>query len=128
LSSLAWGDSFTNHAGHAVSGSLSAISNGTVVISGRKYPMSAFPEDEQRRMRELLDVPDALPPPLAALRRSLKERMLRVDALAAADATGDSAAKARRAKLQSIWASALNADATLTPATRKHWLPRLMAP
>jgi len=90
--------------------------------------MSAFPEDEQRRMRELLDVPDALPPPLAALRRSLKERMLRVDALAAAGATGDSAAKARRAKLQSIWASALNADATLTPATRKHWLPRLMAP
>lgn len=128
LSSCAWGDAFTNHVGHAVWGRLSTISNGTAVISGHAYPLSVFPDAEQKRMRALLAVPDPLPPSLDALRRSLKERALRADALAAAGAKGEADAAAGRAKLESTWARALNADSSLTPATRSHWLPRLMDP
>ena len=128
LSNFALGEAFTNHAGHVASGRLSAISNGVAVISGRRYPLSAFPECEQRRMRELLKVPDALPPSLDALRRSLRERLLRAEALAAAGANVDSAVAAQRAKLQAAWARALKADKTVSPATRAHWFPRLMDP
>ena len=128
LSSFALGEAFTNHAGHVASGRLSAISNGVAVISGRRYPLAVFPECEQRRMRELLEVPDALPSSLDALRRSLRERVLRAEALAAAGATDGSAVAAQRAKLQAAWARALKADKTLSPATRAHWRPRLMDP
>ena len=128
LSSFAWGDAFTNHAGHAVSGRLSSITNGMAVISGRKYPLSVFPGHEQARMRALLDVPGDLPPSLNSLRRSLRERMLRAEALAEAGASDGSDAGTQRAKLQSIWARALDADSTLTTATRRYWLHRLMGP
>ena len=79
-------------------------------------------------MRELLKVPDALPPSLDSLRRSLRERMLRAVALAEVGAKDSSAVAAQRAKLQSTWARALQADKTISSATRAHWLPRLMDP
>ena len=128
LSSAAAGEAFTNHVGRSVSGQLTAITNGVAVIGSRSYPLSIFPESEQARMRALLAVPDPLPPSLDALRRSLKERALRADALAAAGAKGEADVAAGRAKLESAWARALNADASLTPVTRSHWLPRLMDP
>ena len=126
LSSLAWSGTFTNHAGRTISGRLSAISNGMAVVSGRAYPLSVFPESEQRRMLALLSVPEPLPPRLEALRRSLRERALRAEALAAAGAGAD--AEAKRAKLQSAWARALDADVGISPATRRHWLTRMMDP
>ena len=128
LSSAAAGGSFTNHVGHAVSGELTAITNGVAVIGSRNYPLSIFPMSEQARMRELLALPEPLPPSLAALRRSLRERVKRADALLAAGACGEDEAASKRAKVQSIWARALDADATLSPVTRNHWRLRLMDP
>ena len=121
LSSALLGGSFTNHAGHVVSGDLSAISNNVVVISGRKYPFSIFPENERARMRALLAVPEPLPPSLVALRKSLRERVLRINALEAAGAKDKDSAAAARAKLQSIWTRALEGDQALTPATRSRF-------
>lgn len=43
----------TNHAGHAVSGELGAVTNGTFEISGRRYPLSILPAEEQKRVRAL---------------------------------------------------------------------------
>lgn len=128
LSSAAAGGSFTNHVGHAVSGELAAITNGVAVIGSRSYPLSIFPESEQARMRELLAVPAPLPPTLVALRRSLRERAKRADALVAAGASGEEEAAAKRAKLQSAWTRSLDADSSLSPATRRHWRARLMDP
>ena len=128
LSSAAAGGSFTNHVGHSVSGQLTSITNGVAVIGSRIYPLSVFPESEQARMRELLAIPAPLPQSLAALRRALRERALRADALAAAGAKGEADVAAGRAKFESAWARALNADSTLAPATRAYWLPRLMDP
>lgn len=125
LSSAAAGGSFTNHVGRSVSGQLTAITNGVAVIGSRSYPLSIFPESEQARMRELLSVPAPLPPDLVALRRSLKERAKRADALVAAGASGEADAAAKHAKLQSAWVRALDADATLSPATRMYWRSRL---
>ncbi len=59
-SSAALAHSFTNHAGHVVSGELASISNGVAVISGRAYPLTVFPASEQARMRAILGV---VPPP-----------------------------------------------------------------
>ena len=57
---MALAHSFTNHAGHVVSGELASISNGVAVISGRAYPLTVFPASEQARMRAILGV---VPPP-----------------------------------------------------------------
>ena len=128
LSSALCGESFTNHAGRAVSGRLTALSNGVAVIAGRTYPLSAFPERERARMRGILAVPEPLPPSLAALRKSLRERALRVAALESAGAKEKTSAAAAREKLQSIWTHALEGDTTISPATREHWRVRLMSP
>ena len=125
LSSATAGGSFTNHVGHAVSGELTAMTNGVVVIGSRSYPLSIFPEAEQTRMRALLALPAPLPPKLVALRRSLNERAKRADALFAAGAMTEDESIAKRAKLESIWARALDADDTLSQDTRKYWRSRL---
>ena len=127
-SAAADGVAFTNHAGHAVSGRLSAITNGFAVVEGRRYPLSIFPAAEQARMRELLALPEPLPPALVALRRSLKERAMRTEALVAAGACGEAEAESKRARLQSIWARALEDESSLSAATRRHWQVRLMDP
>ena len=126
LSSAAAGGSFTNHVGHAVSGELTAVSNGVAVIGLRSYPLSVFPESEQARMRSLLALPEPLPPALVALRRSLKERAKRTDALVAAGACSEEAAAAKRVRLESIWTRAVEEEGSLSPAARTYWRTRLV--
>ena len=125
LSSVVWGGAFTNHAGHAVSGRLAALTNGAAVIGGRAYPLSVFPESEQARMRELLQIPLDLPPALASRRISLRERVLRNEALLKAGAKTPESAAAQRAKLEAAWRHALD-SAALDPVTRSHWFAHLM--
>ena len=120
--------SFTNHAGHAVSGVLTSVSNGVAVISGKAYPITAFPEGERARMIGMLGVPQDLPAHLDALRRSLRGRALRAEALEKAGAKTRSEAEAARARLAAMWSRALDADATISSATRDHWRTRLMSP
>ena len=120
--------SFTNHAGHAVSGALTSVSNGTAVISGRAYPLSAFPDAERARMMELLGAPQELPAHLHALRRSLRDRALRAEALAKTGAKKRADADAARARLAAMWSRALDLDSSLSAATRDHWRTRLMSP
>ena len=120
--------SFTNHAGHAVSGALTSVSNGTAVISGRAYPLSAFPDAERARMMELLGAPQELPAHLHALRRSLRDRALRAEALAKTGAKKRADADAARARLAAMWSRALDSDSSLSAATRDHWRARLMSP
>lgn len=110
LNSAAAAGSFTNHTGRAVSGELTAISNGVAVIGSRGYPLSIFPEAEQVRMRSLLALPPPLPPDLVALRRSLDERFRRNEALLKAGAKTEAQAAAQRAKLESVWQRALRAS------------------
>ena len=124
-SSIAWGDSFTNHAGHAVIGRLMAVSNSVAVIGGRVYPLSIFPESEQARMRELLQMPSALSPALAKRRRALRERYLRNEALLKAGAKTSEAAARQRADLESAWRHALD-KADIDRATRDYWLLHLV--
>lgn len=45
--------SVTNHAGHVVSGELTAVTNGTFTVGGRTLPMKVLPAAEQRRIRAL---------------------------------------------------------------------------
>ena len=125
LSSAAFGEAYTNHAGHAVSGNLTAITNRMAVISGRSYPLSAFPDAEQARMRQVLAVPLPLPPALEANRRSLRNRLLRSEALCNAGAKSRADADRRRAEIEAAWAGALS-NAGLDAATREHWRARLM--
>ena len=80
-------------------GRLTAVSNSVAVIGGRAYPLSIFPESEQARMRELLQVPSDLPPALAKRRRALRERHLRNEALLKAGAKTSEAADLLRADL-----------------------------
>ena len=115
---------FTNHAGHAVSGRLTALTNGVAVIGGRSYPLSVFPDSEQARMRELLRAPLALPPALESRRLALRERLLRNEALLKAGAKTPDAAAAQRARLEAAWRRSLE-DANLDDATRTYWLSRL---
>lgn len=110
LNSAAAAGSFTNHTGRAVSGELTAISNGVAVIGSRGYPLSIFPEAEQVRMRSLLALPPPLPPDLVALRRSLDERFRRNEALLKAGAKTEAQAAAQRAKLEAVWQRALRAS------------------
>ena len=124
-SSIAWGDSFTNHAGHAVIGRLTAVSNNMAVIGGRAYPLSIFPDTEQARMRDLLQVPSDLPPALAKRRRALRERYLRNEALLKAGAKTPEAAARQRADLKSAWRHALG-KADIDRATRAYWLSHLI--
>ena len=124
-SSIAWGDSFTNHAGHVVVGRLTAISNNVAVINGRAYPLAIFPESEQARMRDLLQVPSDLPPALAKRRRALRERYLRNEALLKAGAKTSEAAARQRADLESAWRHALG-KADIDRATRDYWLLHLV--
>ena len=112
---------FTNHAGHAVSGRLSALTNGVAVIGGRGYPLSVFPGSEQARMRELLRVPLALPPALESRRRALRERLLRSEALLKAGAKTPETAAAQRERLEVAWRRALE-FAEVDAATRAYWL------
>ena len=116
---------FTNHAGHAVSGRLTALTNGVAVIGGRSYPLSVFPDAEQARMRELLRVPLALPPALESRRLALRERLLRNEALLKAGAKTPDAAAAQRAKLEATWRRSLKL-AQIDETTRAYWLVRLM--
>ena len=116
---------FTNHAGHAVIGRLSAISNGVAVIGGRAYPLAIFPESEQARMRDLLQVPSDLPPALAKRRRALRERYLRNEALLKAGAKTPEAAARQRADLESAWHHTLD-KADIDRATRAYWLSHLL--
>ena len=124
-SSVAWGDSFTNHAGHAVVGRLTAVSNNVAVIDGRVYPLSIFSDSEQARMRDLLQVPSDLPPALVKRRRALRERYLRNEALLKAGAKTSEAAARQRADLKSAWRHALG-KADIDRATRDYWLSRLL--
>ena len=126
-SSLASASAFTNHAGHAVSGRLTALTNGVAVIGGRGYPLSIFPDSEQARMRELLRVPLALPPALESRRIALRERLLRSEALLKAGAKTPEAAAAQRERLETAWRRALE-SAKLDEATRAYWLEKLAAP
>ena len=126
---------YTNHAGHAVSGLPTAITNGCVVISGRSYPLAVFPEKEQARMYEdLLSgksrtlATAAIPPlprKLAAMRLRLRERYLRNEALLKAGAKTEADADAQRTRLINFWRHALDADSSLTPAVRDYWASRL---
>lgn len=110
LNSAAAAGSFTNHTGRAVSGELTAISNGVAVIGSRGYPLSIFPEAEQVRMRSLLALSPPLPPDLVALRRSLDERFRRNEALLKVGAKTEAQAAAQRAKLEAVWQRALRAS------------------
>ena len=123
-SSVAAASAFTNHAGHVVSGRLTALTNGVALIGGRSYPLSIFPESEQARMRELLRAPLALPPALESRRLALRERLLRNEALLKAGAKTPDAAAAQRARLEAAWRRSLE-DANLDDATRTYWLSRL---
>ena len=123
-SSLAAASAFTNHAGHVVSGRLTALTNGTALINGRAYPLSIFPESEQARMRELLRVPLALSPALESRRLALRERLLRNEALLKAGAKTPEAAAAQRARLATAWRRAME-SADVDAATRAYWLDRL---
>ena len=123
-SSVAAASAFTNHAGHVVSGRLTALTNGVALIGGRSYPLSIFPDAEQARMRELLRVPLALPPALESRRLALRERLLRNEALLKAGAKTPDAAAAQRARLEAAWRRSLE-DANLDDATRTYWLSRL---
>ena len=117
--------SFTNHAGHAVVGRLTAVSNNVAVIGGRAYPLAIFPDSEQARMRDLLQVPSDLPPALAKRRRALRERYLRNEALLKAGAKTAEAADRLRADLESAWRHALG-KADIDRATRDYWLLHLV--
>ena len=119
-SSLACASAFTNHAGHAVSGRLTALTNGVAVIGERAYPLSVFPDSEQARMRELLRVPLALPPLLESRRLALRERLLRNEALLKAGAKTPEAAAAQRARLEIAWRRALE-ESKVDVATRDYW-------
>ena len=121
-----FGEAYTNHAGHVVSGKLTAITNRIAVISGRSYPLSVFPEAEQARMRMALAVPLPLPPALEANRRSLRNRLLRSEALCNAGAKSREDADRRRAEIEAVWSGALD-RADMDAATREHWRVRLMA-
>ncbi len=111
---------FTNHAGHAVSGRLTALTNGVAVIGGRSYPLSVFPEPEQARMRELLRVPLALPPALESRRLALRERLLRNEALLKAGVKTPDAAAVQRERLETAWRKTLE-QAPIDAATRARW-------
>ena len=124
-SSVAAASAFTNHAGHVVSGRLTALTNGVALIGGRSYPLSIFPDAEQARMRELLRVPLALPPALESRRLALRERLLRNEALLKAGAKTPDAAAAPRANLEATWRRSLKL-ARIDEATRAYWLVRLM--
>ena len=65
---------------------------------------------------------------LDALRRSLRGRVRRVEALEKAGAKTRSEAEAARTRLLAMWSRALDAEATLSAATRDHWRTRLMSP
>ena len=123
-SSVAAASAFTNHAGHAVSGRLTALTNGTALINGRAYPLSIFPASEQARMRELLRVPLALPPALESRRLALRERLLRNEALLAAGAKTPESAAAQRKRLETAWRRSLE-DSNVDAATRDYWNARL---
>ena len=43
--------SVTNHAGHVVSGELTAVTNGTFTVGGRTLPLKILPAAEQRRLK-----------------------------------------------------------------------------
>ena len=116
---------FTNHAGHVVSGRLTALTNGIAVIGGRSYPLSVFPEAERARMRKLLQVPLDLPPALASRRIALRERALRNEALLKAGAKTPEAAAAQRAKLEAAWRHALDSSG-MDDATRSYWFAHLL--
>ena len=116
---------FTNHAGHAVVGRLTAVSNNVAVINGRAYPLAIFPDSEQARMRDLMRVPSDLPPALAKRRRALRERYLRNEALLKAGAKTSEAADRLRADLESAWRHALG-KADIDRATRDYWLLHLV--
>jgi len=45
--------SFTNHAGHVVSGEFGGVTNGTFVVGGRAYPLSILPKGEMLRVKKL---------------------------------------------------------------------------
>ena len=124
MSTRATPAAFTNHAGHVVSGRLTALTNGIALIDGRSYPLSIFPDSEQARMRELLRVPLALPPALESRRLALRERLLRNEALLKAGAKTPEAAAAQRARLEATWRRSLE-DANLDGVTRAYWLSRL---
>ena len=97
-SSAALAHSFTNHAGHVVSGELTALSNGTAVVSGKSYPLKIFPKSEQERMRAIIGAPAPLTPREKSVARHLEEREKRLDALEKAGAVGkDDARTAREA-------------------------------
>ena len=123
-SSVAAASSFTNHAGHVVSGRLTALTNGVAVIGGRSYPLSVFPDVEQARMRELLRVPLALPPALESRRLAFRERLLRNEALLAAGAKTPESAAAQRKRLETAWRRSLE-DSNVDAATRDYWNARL---
>jgi hypothetical protein len=98
---------FTNHAGHAVSGVLSSVSNGYVVIGKRRYPLSVFPERERTRMHELLNVARPLPPELLLRFKSLRTRYLRNEALLESGAKSMEDAESQRRRLESAWRKAV---------------------
>ena len=124
MSTRATPAAFTNHAGHAVNGHLTALTNGAAVIGGRTYPLSIFPDSEQARMRELLRVPLALPPALESRRLALRERVLRNEALLKAGAKTPEVAAAQRARLEAAWRRTLETS-TVDFATRDYWLVHL---
>lgn len=95
-SSLAFGHSFTNHAGHAVSGELTSISNNVAVISGRRVPLSVFPPREQERMRKVLGIAPPPTPRQRELDKFLDDKVKRIDALEKAGAISAEEAKVRR--------------------------------
>ena len=123
-SSVAAASAFTNHAGHVVSGRLTALTNGVALIGGRSYPLSIFPDAEQARMRELLRVPLALPPALESRRLAFRERLLRNEALLAAGAKTPESAAAQRKRLETAWRRSLE-DSNVDAATRDYWNARL---
>jgi len=55
---LATSVAVTNHAGRVVTGDFGGVTNGTFVVSGKAYPLSALPKDEQDRLKAMagLDV------------------------------------------------------------------------
>ena len=74
---------YTNHAGQVVRACPLAVTNGVVTVAldgGRRasYPLSIFPESEQRRIKSALGISDPTPvaprPPRSRLRETFDRR------------------------------------------------------
>ena len=77
--------SVTNHAGRVVSGEFGGVTNGNFLVSGRAYPLSALPKDEQLRVKKLA----GLDMRTAKEKRLDRARELRLERICLREAEGE---------------------------------------